>query len=191
MLELSTLISRHARYRPDATAVVFEDRRLTYREFWERVARVGNMLRYYKRPDLTAQAVRDGWLHTGDVGYVDDEGYLHLVDRMKDMIDSGGVKVYPRDVEEVAVRHPGVREVAVFGIPHDKWGETPMAAVILRPGTRVNAEELRNWINERVSARFQRVSAVVIMDDFPRSTAGKTLKREMRAPYWKDQGRSI
>jgi acyl-CoA synthetase (AMP-forming)/AMP-acid ligase II len=146
---------------------------------------------YYKRPDLTAQAVRDGWLHTGDVGYVDDEGYLHLVDRMKDMIDSGGVKVYPRDVEEVAVRHPEVLEVAVFGIPHDKWGETPVAAVILRQGARASAEELRDWINERVAARFQRVSAVVIMDDFPRSTAGKTLKREMRAPYWKNQGRSI
>jgi acyl-CoA synthetase (AMP-forming)/AMP-acid ligase II len=149
------------------------------------------MTGYYKRPDLTAEAVREGWLHTGDVGYVDDDGYLHLVDRMKDMIDSGGVKVFPRDVEEVAVRHPGVREVAVFGIPHDKWGETPIAAVILRPGTNVSAEELRDWINERVSARFQRVSAVVIMDDFPRSTAGKTLKREMREPYWAGRGRKI
>ena len=146
---------------------------------------------YYKRPDLTAQAWRDGWLHTGDVGYVDDEGYLHLVDRMKDMIDSGGVKVYPRDVEEVAARHPDVSEVAVFGIPHGKWGETPVAAVILRAGAGATAEELRNWINERVSARFQRVSAVVIMDDFPRSTAGKTLKREMREPYWKGSGRKI
>ncbi len=133
----------------------------------------------------------DAGLHTGDVGYVTDEGYLHLVDRMKDMIDSGGVKVYPRDVEEVAIRHPEVLEVAVFGIPHDKWGETPIAAVILRPGARVTAQGLCDWINERVSARFQRVSAVVVMDDFPRSTAGKTLKREMRAPYWKNQGRSI
>jgi acyl-CoA synthetase (AMP-forming)/AMP-acid ligase II len=146
---------------------------------------------YYKRPDLTAQAWRDGWLHTGDVGYVDDEGYLHLVDRMKDMIDSGGVKVYPRDVEEVVARHPDVREVAVFGVPHEKWGETPIAAVILRAGARVTAEELRAWINERVAARFQRVSAVVLLDDFPRSTAGKTLKREMREPYWKDSGRKI
>jgi acyl-CoA synthetase (AMP-forming)/AMP-acid ligase II len=122
---------------------------------------------------------------------VDDEGYLHLVDRMKDMIDSGGVKVYPRDVEEVAARHPGVREVAVFGIPHEKWGETPIAAVILKSGAKTSADELRTWINERVSARFQRVSSVVIMDDFPRSTAGKTLKREMREPYWKDAGRKI
>jgi long-chain acyl-CoA synthetase len=146
---------------------------------------------YYKRPDLTAQAWRDGWLHTGDVGFVDEEGYLHLVDRMKDMIDSGGVKVYPRDVEEVAARHPDVREVAVFGVPHDKWGETPVAAVILKAGAKVAADDLRTWINERVSARFQRVSAVVLMEDFPRSTAGKTLKREMREPYWKGSGRRI
>ncbi len=149
------------------------------------------MTGYYNRPDLTAAAIRDGWLHTGDVGYVDTEGYLHLVDRMKDMIDSGGVKVYPRDIEEIAARHPDVREVAVFGIPDDKWGETPLAAVILAPGTTVTAEGLRSWINERVAARFQRVSEVIIMADFPRSAAGKTLKREMREPYWVQSGRKI
>ena len=80
---------------------------------------------YYGRPDLTAEALRDGWLYTGDLGYVDADGFLYLVDRKKDMIDSGGIKVYPRDIEEIAARHPAVREVAVFGIPHDKWGETP------------------------------------------------------------------
>ena len=139
---------------------------------------------YYKRPDLTAEAVRDGWIFTGDVGYVDSEGYLYLVDRKKDMIDSGGMKVYPRDIEEIAAHHPAIREVAVFGIPHDKWGETPLAAVILGRDAVATAEELRDWINERVSARYQRVSQVVIMSDFPRSAAGKTLKREMREPYW-------
>jgi long-chain acyl-CoA synthetase len=149
------------------------------------------MTGYYKRPDLTAQALRDGWLHTGDIGYMDDEGYLHLVDRKKDMIDSGGVKVYPRDVEEVAARHPDVREVAVFGVPHDKWGETPLAAIILRPGASVTADGLKDWINERVAARFQRVSRVEILADFPRSTAGKTLKRELRDPYWAGRGRKI
>lgn len=149
------------------------------------------MTGYYKRPDLTEQAVRDGWLYTGDVGFVDEEGYLHLVDRMKDMIDSGGVKVYPRDVEEVVARHPDVREVAVFGIPDDKWGETPVAAVILRKGGNVTADALRTWINERVSARYQRVSRVDILDDFPRSAAGKTLKRELRAPYWAKVARKI
>jgi long-chain acyl-CoA synthetase len=149
------------------------------------------MTGYYGRPDLTAQAVRDGWIHSGDVGYLDDEGFLFLIDRKKDMIDSGGVKVYPRDVEEVAAGHPAVQEVAVFGVPHEKWGETPVAAVILRPGHAVAPEELRDWINERVGARYQRVSKVLLMTEFPRSAAGKTLKREMRAPFWADQGRTI
>lgn len=139
---------------------------------------------YYRRPDLTAEAVRDGWLHTGDMGYLDAEGYLYLVDRKKDMIDRGGVKIYPRDVEEIAAQHPAVREVAVFGVPHEKLGETPIAAVILREPEAVTANALRDWINERVAARYQRVRQVVIMRDFPRSTAGKTLKRELRAPYW-------
>jgi acyl-CoA synthetase (AMP-forming)/AMP-acid ligase II len=142
------------------------------------------MLGYYKRPDLTAEALRDGWLYTGDMGYVDEDGYLYLVDRKKDMIDSGGVKVYPRDVEEVAVRHPAVREVAVFGVPDAKWGETPVAAVILVGRGAATADELRDWINARVQARYQRVSRVVIHDEFPRSPAGKILKRELRNPYW-------
>jgi acyl-CoA synthetase (AMP-forming)/AMP-acid ligase II len=99
--------------------------------------------------------------------------------------------VYPRDVEEIAARHPAIREVAVFGVPHDKWGETPLAAVILREGAMAAAEELRDWINERVAARYQRVSEVVIMSEFPRSAAGKTLKREMREPYWATRDRKI
>jgi acyl-CoA synthetase (AMP-forming)/AMP-acid ligase II len=140
---------------------------------------------------LTAEALRDGWLYTGDVGHVDEDGFLYLVDRIKDMIDSGGVKVYPKDVEEIAARHPAVREVAVFGIPHDKWGETPMAAVVLRANTTAGAEELKAWINDRVAAKYQRVERVLIMDDFPRSAAGKTLKRELRAPFWEGRGRKI
>jgi long-chain acyl-CoA synthetase len=146
---------------------------------------------YYNRPDLTAEAVRDGWMHSGDMGYLDEDGYLYLVDRKKDMIDSGGVKVYPRDVEEVAARHPQVREVAVFGIPDEKWGETVMAAVILREGARLSEEELRDWINARVAARYQRVTQLRIVPEFPRNAAGKTLKRELRAPWWAAHGRTI
>jgi acyl-CoA synthetase (AMP-forming)/AMP-acid ligase II len=146
---------------------------------------------YYKRPDLTAQAIRDGWLYSGDLGYLDEDGYLYLVDRKKDMIDSGGVKVYPRDLEEIAVRHPDVVDVAVFGVPHEKWGEVPLAAVILRQGSTATAEALRDWINQRVDARYQRVAQVVIMADFPRSAAGKTLKRELRDPYWVGRERRI
>jgi acyl-CoA synthetase (AMP-forming)/AMP-acid ligase II len=140
---------------------------------------------YLGRDAETRAALRDGWLHSGDLGYVDEDGFLYLVDRKKDMIDSGGIKVYPRDIEEIAARHPAVREVAVFGVPHDKWGETPLAAVVLRTGAAATADELREWINARVAARYQRVERVVRCADFPRNAAGKTLKRELRAPYWK------
>ena len=139
---------------------------------------------YYKRPDLTREVIVDGWLHSGDMGYVDEDGFLYLVDRAKDMLISGGVNVYPRDIEEIVVRHPAVREVAVFGIPSDRWGESPLAAVILRERGAVSADELRGWINARVEARYQQVREVVVVDDFPRSAAGKTLKRVMREPYW-------
>lgn len=139
---------------------------------------------YYKRPDLTSEAIRDGWLFTGDMGYTDNDGYLYLVDRKKDLIISGGVNVFPRDIEEVLVQHPAVREAAVFGVPDEKWGEAPLAAIILSSPDAITADELRAWTNARVAARFQQVREVVLMDDFPRSTAGKTLKRVMRDEYW-------
>lgn len=144
---------------------------------------------YYKRPDLTAQAIRNGWMHTGDMGYLDEDGYLYLVDRMKDLIISGGVNVYPRDIEEVVVGHAAVQEVAVFGIPNEKWGEAPIAAVVLKPGETIAPEELRAWINARVGARFQQVCEVVVKPEFPRNAAGKTLKRVMRDEYW--AGRAV
>jgi long-chain acyl-CoA synthetase len=143
------------------------------------------MAGYYKRPDLTAKAVVDGWLHSGDLGYVDEDGYLFLVDRKKDMIISGGVNVYPRDIEEVAVRHPAVREVTVFGVEDARWGETPVAAVILHGESVVAPAELVEWINARVGAKFQRVSDVLILEEFPRTIAGKTLKRVLQEQYRK------
>jgi acyl-CoA synthetase (AMP-forming)/AMP-acid ligase II len=146
---------------------------------------------YYKRPDLTAKAIIDGWLHSGDLGYVDEDGFLYLVDRQKDMIISGGVNVYPRDIEEIIVQHPAVREVAVFGAPDEKWGETPVASVILEEPGAVTAEELQDWTNARVEARYQKVREVVILEDFPRSVAGKTLKRVLREPFWADQDTQI
>ncbi len=100
------------------------------------------------------------------------------------MIISGGTNIFPKDIEEIIVQHSAVREAAVFGIPSEKWGETPLAAVILyQPGT-ITAEELCQWINERVDAKNQSVHAVTILEDFPRSAAGKTLKRILREPYW-------
>ena len=140
---------------------------------------------YYKRPDLTAQAMRDGWMFTGDLGYLDEDGYLYLVDRKKDLIISGGVNVYPKDIEEVVVTHPDVLESAVFGIPSEKWGEAPMGAVVLKKGAQVDAAALKAWINARVTARYQQVCEIVILAEFPRNAAGKTLKRVLRDEYWK------
>jgi acyl-CoA synthetase (AMP-forming)/AMP-acid ligase II len=142
---------------------------------------------YYKRPDLTERAIVDGWLHTGDAGYEDEDGYLFLVDRVKDMIISGGVNVYPKDIEEIIIQHPGVTEVAVFGVPDERWGETPVAAVVLSEGENLAADALIQWTNSLVDAKFQRITDVVIMDAFPRNVAGKTLKREMREAYGKNK----
>jgi long-chain acyl-CoA synthetase len=146
---------------------------------------------YYKRPDLTAEAIRDGWMFSGDMGYLDEDGYLYLVDRKKDLIISGGVNVYPKDIEEVVVTHPDVLEAAVFGVPNDKWGEAPMGAVVLRSGAEVDAAALKRWVNERVGARYQQLCDVIVLSEFPRNAAGKTLKRLMRDEYWKDRAERI
>jgi acyl-CoA synthetase (AMP-forming)/AMP-acid ligase II len=145
---------------------------------------------YYNRPDLTSETIRDGWIHTGDLGHVDDEGFLYLVDRKKDLIISGGVNVYPHDIEEVVTRHPAVAEVAVFGVPDAQWGETPIAAVTLREGESAGAEEIRDWANERVEARFQKLARVVVVDEFPRNVAGTTLRRELRETFQAEEARS-
>lgn len=153
------------------------------REVGEIVGRGPIMMQgYHRRPDLTDKAIIDGWLHSGDLGYVDEDGYLFLVDRKKDMIKSGGVGVYPSDIEEVMARHPAVREVAVFGAPHEKWGETPVAAVV-RADQSVTEAELREWTNANVNAAFQRISEVVFVGEFPRNAAGKTVKRALSEQY--------
>lgn len=142
---------------------------------------------YYKKPKLTAKAIKDGWLYSGDLGYVDEDGYLFLAGRKKDLIISGGVNVYPKDIEAIIVRHDAIKEVAVFGAPHEKWGETPVAAVSLKPGFNIKKEELLQWTNKRVEARFQKISDVVFLEAFPRNVAGKTLKRSIKEDYLKAQ----
>jgi acyl-CoA synthetase (AMP-forming)/AMP-acid ligase II len=97
------------------------------------------------------------------------------------------VNVYPRDIEEIVVRHPAVADVAVFGAPHDRWGETPVAAIVLRPGTTTTAEAIRDWVNERVSARFQKLHAVRLVDALPRNVAGKTLRRVLQQAYLEER----
>lgn len=148
------------------------------------------MLGYYKNPEATAQAMKNGWLLTGDVGRVDKDGYLYLLDRKKDMIISGGVNIYPRDIEEILARHPKVLECTVFGVPDDKWGESPKAAIVLRDGDEATEEEILSWCNPQL-AKYQRIRTVDFLKEFPRNPAGKILKRTLREPYWKDKERQI
>ncbi len=138
---------------------------------------------YYKRPDLTATAIKDGWLYSGDLGYVDDDGFLFLVDRKKDLIITGGVNVFPRDIEEVVIQHPAITDVAVFGVPDDRWGESPVAAVRMEPDSADDPEMLKDWVNDRVDARFQKLRDLIVLDEFPLSVAGKTLRRLIRDEY--------
>lgn len=143
---------------------------------------------YYGRPELTQETLRQGWLHTGDLGYLDDEGFLFLVDRKKDLIITGGVNVYPRDIEDVLHQHPAVAEAAVFGVDDPKWGETPVAAVVLRPGAEAQPAALRQWANEHVAARYQRLSDLLVLESLPRNVAGKVLKRSLREDYQAGSG---
>ena len=117
------------------------------------------------------------------MGKLDKDGFLYILDRKKDMIISGGINIFASDIEEVLTRHPAVQDAIVIGIPHPKWGETPIAMVIVREGVSILAEELIAWVNPKL-AKYQRISRVEFRDDFPRNALGKVLKRELRAPYF-------
>jgi len=167
-----------------------EDRELPVGQIGEICAySVGLMKGYYKDPEATESAIWYGpkgksYIRSGDLGRFDEDGYLHLCGRAKDMIKSGGINVFPPDIEAVFTKHPAVSETAVIGVPHEKWIETPIAFVILRSEAQsVSENELMTWANEKL-AKFQRVSEVRIVSDFPRVTYGKVDKKKLRAPYW-------
>ena len=145
---------------------------------------------YWRNPDATAESLRNGWLHTGDVGMMDDNGYVFLLDRSKDMIVSGGENIYPRDVEEVLARHPAVREVVVIGVPNAEWGEAVKAVVAITEGASVDESELIAFCREHL-AGFKRPRSVDFVDDLPKNNYGKVLKRELRSRYWKLSERTI
>jgi long-chain acyl-CoA synthetase len=149
-------------------------------EVWLRAPNV--MAGYFNRPDETSAALVDGWLRTGDGGYLDEDGYLFLTDRIKDMIVSGGENVYPIEVEEALAQHPDVADVAVIGVPDERWGETVMALVIPREGTVPAADELVAWTRERL-AGYKLPRIVRFVDELPRTPSGKVLKRELRERY--------
>ena len=136
---------------------------------------------YWNRDDATAEVMRDGWFHTGDVARIDDEGYVFIVDRKKDLIIRGGYNVYPREIEEVLYEHPAVQEVAVVGVPNDALGEEVGAAVALKDGAEATTEELRAFAKERVAA-YKYPRAIWLVDELPKGPTGKILKREIDVP---------
>ena len=129
----------------------------------------------------TAETIRDGWLHTGDMARVDEDGYFFIVDRKKDMIIRGGYNVYPREIEEVLYEHPDVREAAVLGVPHDEYGEEVAAAVSLKEGAGTSPDQLRDYVKQQVAA-YKYPRQVWIVDDLPKGPTGKILKREIKLP---------
>jgi acyl-CoA synthetase (AMP-forming)/AMP-acid ligase II len=145
---------------------------------------------YYKQPDKTAEAIIDGWLHTGDVGHIDAEGYLHITDRKKDMIISGGFNVYPSEVEQVIWGHPAVQDCAVIGVPDEKWGEAVKAVIELNAGQSVTAEEIIALCKEKLGS-VMAPKSVDFVASLPRSTVGKVLKKDLREQYWQDSGRKV
>jgi long-chain acyl-CoA synthetase len=151
-------------------------------EAGEIVIRGHNVMKgYWNRPDATRETIRDGWLHTGDMGYVDEDGYFFVVDRKKDMIIRGGYNVYPREVEEVLYEHPAVREAAVLGVPHDQYGEEVGAAVALKEGAHASADELREFVSRQLAA-YKYPRRIWFVDDLPKGPTGKILKREIVVP---------
>jgi acyl-CoA synthetase (AMP-forming)/AMP-acid ligase II len=145
---------------------------------------------YYKAPEKTAETIVDGWLHTGDVGHIDAEGYLHITDRKKDMIISGGFNVYPSEVEQVIWSHPAVQDCAVIGVPDATWGESVKAVVELNAGQQASADELIALCKEKLGS-VKAPKSVDFVDSLPRSPVGKVLKKDLRARYWQDATRRI
>jgi acyl-CoA synthetase (AMP-forming)/AMP-acid ligase II len=146
---------------------------------------------YWDKPDATAVAITpDGWLRTGDAGHLDVDGYLYVTDRIKDMIISGGENIYPAEIERVLVEHPAVGEVAVIGVPDERWGEVPKAVVVPAPGTVVDPDVLLAYCRENL-ASFKCPKSVDVIAELPRNPTGKVLKKDLRLPYWTDKERQI
>jgi long-chain acyl-CoA synthetase len=151
-------------------------------EVGEIVIRGHNVMKgYWERPEATAEAIRDGWLSTGDMARVDEDGYFFIVDRKKDLIIRGGYNVYPREVEEVLYEHPAVREAAVVGMPDDDLGEEVGAAVALKEGREAGADELQAFVREHVAA-YKYPRRIWFVDELPKGPTGKILKREIEPP---------
>ena len=148
------------------------------------------MKAYWNRPDDTRDAIRAGWLHTGDAGYYDADGYLYIHDRLKDMIVSGGENIYPAEVEGVLAACSGIAEVAVIGVPDERWGEAVKALVISQPGSQISARDISDYAHQHM-ARFKCPKSIDFVESIPRTASGKILKKDLREPYWEGFDRRV
>jgi fatty-acyl-CoA synthase len=150
-----------------------------------------NMLHYWKLPEATAKTVTDdGWVRTGDAGYLDADNYLFIHDRVKDMIITGGENVYPAEVESAIYGHPAVAEVAVIGVPDATWGEAVKACCVPKPGMEIDPADVIAWARERIAA-FKAPKSVDVIPIMPRNASGKILRKDLRAPYWAGRERQV
>jgi fatty-acyl-CoA synthase len=145
---------------------------------------------YHNRPDATAEALADGWMHTGDAGSIDEAGYLYVSDRVKDMIISGGENIYPREIEDVLFRLAGVADAAVIGVPDEKWGEAVKAVIQVKDGMTLTEADVRAHCRANLGG-FKQPSSVDFIDEIPRNLSGKVLKKDLRAPYWEGHERGV
>ncbi len=161
-----------------------EDREVSRGQLGEIVVRGRTVMHgYWRQPEATAETLRNGWLHTGDVGYMDTGGYVYILDRTKDMIISGGANIYPREIEEVIQQHPAVKEVAVVGVPDDVWGESVKAVIGLRDGCFATEQDIIDQCLSHL-ASYKKPKSVDFVPELPKNAYGKILKRELRERYW-------
>jgi acyl-CoA synthetase (AMP-forming)/AMP-acid ligase II len=149
------------------------------------------MTGYWKQQDATARTISpDGWLRTGDAGYLDADGFLYIHDRIKDMVISGGENIYPAEVENAIFGHPGVADVAVIGVPDAKWGEAVKAMVVRAPDADISEADIIAWARQRIAA-YKAPRSVDFIDALPRNASGKILRRALREPYWRALDRRV
>jgi len=156
-----------------------------------RIRGFNTMLGYWNKPEETAATLRDGWVYTGDAGRMDEEGFLYVVDRIKDMIISGGENIYSVEVENACAQHPAVSQCVVIGVPHNTWGEAVHAIVIVKDGEQICAEDLIAHCHRLIAGYKCPRSIEFRSEPFPLSGAGKVLKRQLRAPYWEGRHRQV
>jgi acyl-CoA synthetase (AMP-forming)/AMP-acid ligase II len=190
--ELKRLISAGIP-RTDVEVRIFDekDEQLPYGTLGEIVVRGEVVMKgYWKNPEVTEKALRNGWLHTGDLGVMDENGYIYILDRAKDMIISGGENIYSREIEDVILKHPAVFELAVIGVPDAQWGEAIKALVVLKEGHSATEEEIIAFCKEHL-ASYKKPKSVEFLEELPKSAYGKILKRELRDKHWVGETRKV